>query len=160
MPRAPRAVSASACPGEAPAASTGRGRRRTHVPSAAYLEAIQKLQDARDAARDVLNEVRKKKKLESKKHKRLMGKATKLSIGDLIAIAEMKGAPVPAAVAGVVAAVPVPVAVPMEITDALATMEAARRLIADDPPAVEVPESVAEASDEEIVEPSGVASTS
>ena len=150
MPRAPRAASASASPEEVPAASTGRGRRRTHVPSAAYLEAIQKLQDARDAARGVLNEVRKKKKLESKKHKRLMGKATKLSIGDLIAIAEMKGAPVPVAVAGVAAAVPVPVAMSVEITDALASVEVARRLIADAPPAGEVSEPVAEASEEEI----------
>ena len=72
---------------------TTRSKRVLHVKPQSHIEELRKLAEARAAAKKVLKDLRSKQKAEAKKHKRLMSKASKLSVKELREIAEMKSAP-------------------------------------------------------------------
>jgi hypothetical protein len=83
---------AAAAPAEVASPTSGHGKRKLHVKPKSHIDELAKIQEARTAAKKVLKELRAKQKAESKKHKRLMSKASRLEIDDLRQIAEMKQA--------------------------------------------------------------------
>ena len=84
---APKAIGQA----DSSAAPSERGqRRRLHVKPADHMAAVARLAAARAEAKKVLKDVRAKQKQEAKKHRRLMAKACKLSVTELMQIAEMK----------------------------------------------------------------------
>ena len=85
------ASSSSAASSAASDVSSG-ARRKLHVKPQQFVDELKQIGEARKAAHKVLKDFRSKQKQEAKKHKRLMSKASKLSVEELKAIAEMKKA--------------------------------------------------------------------
>jgi hypothetical protein len=85
------ASSSSAASSAASDVSSG-ARRKVHIKPQQFVEELSKITEARKAAHKVLKDLRQKQKQQAKKHKRLMSKASRLSVEELKAIAEMKQA--------------------------------------------------------------------
>jgi hypothetical protein len=85
------ASSSSAASSAASDVSAG-SRRKLHVKPQQFVDEIKQISEARKAAHKVLKDLCLKQKTQAKKHKRLMSKASKLSVDELKAIAEMKQA--------------------------------------------------------------------
>jgi membrane protein involved in colicin uptake len=65
-------------------------RKRHHTKPVAHVEFLKNLAAEKAAAKKLLKDIRAKSKAESKRHRRLMNKASKLSMAELNDIAEMK----------------------------------------------------------------------
>lgn len=70
--------------------TTPKQKKKMHVKTERYESRVALLKEERDKARKQLRDIRAKSKVEAKKHKRLMQKASRLSVQELQEIAEMK----------------------------------------------------------------------
>lgn len=88
------AMSGSSSPAASSAASdvSSSARRKVHAKPQQFVDELNKITEARKAAHKVVRDLRMKQKKDAKKHKRLMSKASRLSVDELKAIAEMKQA--------------------------------------------------------------------